>query len=66
MQDNVDGLIVISLHFKIRNSAVALGCCNTAVAQQILNGGKIGIGIQQLSGHRVSQMVTEYVYLGLP
>ena len=35
------------------------------MAQEILNGGEIGIGIEQLGGHGMAKMMTRHLELGL-
>ena len=64
LQYNVDGLIVVSLHFEIGDPAITLGRCYFAVAQEVLYGDEIGISIQQLGCHRMSQMMTGYINPG--
>ncbi len=49
---------VIPLYFEIRYPAIPLGGLHIAVPEKILDGAEIGIRVEQLRGHRVSEMVT--------
>ena len=50
-------LVVIPPHFLIRHSAIPLGCSDVGVAQKILDGHQISIGVEHLGGHGVAQLV---------
>ena len=58
LHDHLHRVEVIPLHFEIGDPAVALRGLDVAVPEQILDRAQIGIGIEQLRGHRVPQMMT--------
>jgi hypothetical protein len=52
----VDSLMIIPLDLKVGYIAIALSGADLAMPQKILDDNQIGIGIQQLSSHRVPQL----------
>jgi len=56
--DQLHGIEVIPLDLEIGDSAVALRGLDVAVPEQILDRAQIGIGVEKLCGHRVTQMMT--------
>jgi len=46
LQDHLHGLVVVSLDLEVRYPAVALGCGNLAMPQEVLDGSKISIGVE--------------------
>jgi hypothetical protein len=57
-QDLFHGTEVISFHFHIGHIAISFGGGYPIVAQQILDAFHLGIGIEQLGGHGVAQVMT--------
>ena len=55
LQDHLHGLVVVSLDFEVRDPAVTLCRSNLTMAQEVLNGGQIRIGVEKLSGHGVAK-----------
>ena len=58
LQDYLHGLVVVSLDLEVRYPAVALGCGNLAMAQEVLDGRKASIGVEKLRGHGVAKPMT--------
>ena len=58
LQDHLHGLVVVSLDLEVRYPAVALGCGNLAMSQEVLDGSKISIGIEKLRGHGMAKPMT--------
>ena len=56
--DDVHRVEVIPLNLEIGDSAVALRGLDVAVPEKILDCAQIGIGVEKLRGHRVTQMMT--------
>ena len=56
----LDSLKVIPLHFQVAHPAITLRCFDAAMAQKILDGDQVRIGIEQLGGHGVAQLVAGY------
>jgi len=52
----VDSLVIIPLHLEVGDFAIALSGADLTMPQKILDDNQIGIGIQQLGGHRVPLM----------
>ena len=51
LYDDLDGLVIIALHLRVRYAAVALCCGNVLMAEKILDRGDVGIRVQKLRGH---------------
>lgn len=58
LHDHLHGIEVIPLNLEIGDSTIALRGLDVAVPEQILDRAQIGVGIEQLRGHRVPQMMT--------
>jgi hypothetical protein len=58
LQNYLHGLVIVSLDLEVRYPAVALGCGYLAMRQEILNGRKASIGIEELRGHSVAKSMT--------
>lgn len=58
LQNYLHGLVVVSLDLEVRYPAVALRCGNLAMPQEILNGRKVSIGVEELRGHSVAKPMT--------
>ncbi len=65
LQDHLHGLVVVSLDLDVRHLAVALGCGNLAMPQEILDGRQIGISVEQLRSHGVAKPMTRDVQAAL-
>ena len=52
-----DGVLIITLHLEIGDLAIALRRLDPGVPQQILDRHQIRIGVEQLSGHGVAQLM---------
>ena len=65
LQNYLHSLVVVSLDLEVRYPAVALGCRNLAMPQEILDGRKVRIGIEKLRGHGVAKPMTRDVQLAL-
>ena len=61
LQDHLDSLVVVSLDLEVRYPAVALGCGNLAMPQEVLDGSKGSIGVEKLRGHGVAKPMTRDV-----
>ena len=61
LQNHLHGLVVVSLDLEVCYPAVALRCGNLAMSQKVLNGSKVGIGIEKLRGHGVAKPMTRDV-----
>ena len=64
LQNHFHGLVVVSLDLEVRYPAVPLGCGNLAMPQKVLNGSKIRIGVEELSGHGVAKTMAGDVQPG--
>jgi hypothetical protein len=58
LHDHLHRVEVIPLYFEIRYPAIPLGGLYITVPKKILDSAEIGIRVEQLRGHRVSEMVT--------
>ena len=61
-----NGLVVVPLHFEVRHLAIALRGFDSGVTQEVLDRHQIRIGIEQLGGHGVTQLMAAYFHSGLP
>ena len=52
-----DGSVVVTLHFPIGDLAVAFRGFDAGMPQKILDGDEIRIGIEELRGHGVPELV---------
>ena len=66
LYDELDGLIIVALHLRVRYSAVALCRGNVRMAEKVLDRGDVRICVQELRRHRVPQAVTRDLHLALP
>ena len=66
LHDHLHGVEVISLNIEVRYPAVALRGFHIAVSEQILDGGKIRIGVEKLCGHRMAEMMAGNSQLRFP
>ncbi len=57
LQHHRHGLMVVPLHLEIGYPAVALGGFDAGVTQEVLDGHQGGIGIEELGGHGVPQLM---------
>ena len=57
----VNGFVVVPLNLEIGYFAVTLSRADLVMTQQVLDDDQVGIGIEQLSGHGVSKLVTVYL-----
>ena len=55
------GTVVITSHLLVGHPAVLLGSFDTGMAQKVLDGDKIRISIEHLSGHSVAQLMARYL-----
>ena len=55
LQDHLHGLVVVSLDLEVRYPTVALRGGNLAMAQEILDGRQVRVGIEKLRGHGVAK-----------
>ena len=55
------GAVIIPLHLKVGYPAVALGGLDPGMPQEILDGHQGGIGIEQLGGHGVPQLMAGHL-----
>lgn len=61
MQDQLHRLVVVSLDVvdvEVCNAAVTLCGRHLAMAQEVLNGRQIGIGVEKLRGHGMPKPMT--------
>ena len=65
LQNNLHGLVIVSLNLEVRYPAVALGGGNLAMPQEVLNGRKVRIGIEKLRGHGVAKPMTRDIQFAL-
>jgi hypothetical protein len=59
LHNHLHGFAVISLDFQVGHPAVTLAGSDGVVPQQVLDGGEIGIGMEHLRGHGMTQMMTQ-------
>ena len=55
LQNHLHRLVIVSLDLEVGDPAVPLRCGNLPMPQEVLNGSKISIGIEKLSGHGVAK-----------
>lgn len=58
--DHLHGLVVISFDFSIRHTTVSLGRGNPAMAEKILYGDQLCIGVEHLRGHGMTELMRRY------
>ena len=61
LQNHLHRLVIISLDFEVGNARIPLCGFDSGVSQQILDGDKVRISIDQLGSHGVAKMMTGYV-----
>ncbi len=53
-----DRLVIIPLNFKIGYSAITLSGFDPGMAQEILDGDQVRIGVEKLGGHGMPKLMT--------
>jgi hypothetical protein len=61
LQDYRHGLVIVTLHLEIGHPAVALSGFDPGMPQEILDGHQGPVGIKELGGHVITQLVARHL-----